>query len=283
MIACLPMYDRPETVSAFDLLWSHIRDSLVESGIDGAPKLLARGNRPSAAWTNSHLLLSQTCSLPFRTYLKGKVSLVGTPDYGYESVPKGFYFSCLIANVEDARRELSQFNGCRLAFNEISSQSGWAAPMDESKRAGIQFGSFLRTGSHRASALAIAEKRADLAALDVNSWRLIERFDAVAASLRVLGTTCSTPGLPFVTAFPDLSGTLFDAIENSLMLLPDDAAEIVGFGHLVRLTESQYLAVDNPPSHIPGPCAFANRTDSSDRLDTELPVDSERTESKLSC
>ena len=214
MIASLPMYDRPETEDAFDLLWAKIRNKLLDTGIS-APERLVRGHGATmTAWTEKKLLISQTCGLPFRKFLLGKVSLIGTPDYGYRACPRGHYFSCLIANAEDGHREFSQFNGRRLAFNELTSQSGWAAPMAEAKRAGIRFGSYLQTGSHKSSALAVAEGRADLAALDVNSWGLIKRFDDFASSLRALGETRPTPGLPFITAFSELSDTLFNAIEN---------------------------------------------------------------------
>ena len=252
MIVSLPMYDRPETARAFDLFWSQIREKLLEAGIS-APEFLVRGEQATMAWKDSSLLLSQTCGLPFRTSLEGTVSLVGTPNYGFQGVPEGFYFSCLVVNVDETRQKYSQFDGCRLAFNEFSSQSGWAAPLAEAESVGIRFGSFLQTGSHRASALAIAERRADLAALDVNSWRLIKRYDSFAASLRVLGATRPTPGLPFVTAFPELKYSLFEAIENSLQLLPDDEAEIIGYQHLARLTKAQYAAVEIPPRGLPEP------------------------------
>ncbi|MCY4463150.1 MAG: PhnD/SsuA/transferrin family substrate-binding protein [Albidovulum sp.] len=251
MIASLPMYDRPETEESFDRLWAHIRSRLQDGGLR-APRRLVRGHRAAElAWTDENLLLSQTCGLPLRTFLKGKATLVGTPDYGHRETPPGYYFSCLVARVGDERREFRQFDGCRLAYNAQSSQSGWAAPLAEARRIGIEFGSLLETGSHLSSARAVAERRADLAALDANSWRLMRRFDSFAASLREVGRTVPTPGLPFITAFPELANDLFVAITESLTLLQGDDAEIIGYRRLANLTAEQYEAVGNPSAAAP--------------------------------
>jgi ABC-type phosphate/phosphonate transport system substrate-binding protein len=63
----------------------------------------------------------------------------------------------------------------------------------------------IETGSHRASALAVAEGRADVCALDCRSWALIQHYDAFAQGLAVVGWTAKRKGLPFICskAMPD--------------------------------------------------------------------------------
>ena len=65
MIATLPMYDRPETRAANDRFWD-----LIRSHLDEAPEELSRDD---FHWLHPDLLLSQTCSLPYRTALQGRV------------------------------------------------------------------------------------------------------------------------------------------------------------------------------------------------------------------
>ena len=46
---------------------------------------------------------------------------------------------------------------------------------------------------------AVADGRADLAAIDCRSWALAQRFEDAAASLTVVGWTALRPGLPYIT------------------------------------------------------------------------------------
>ena len=68
-------------------------------------------------WLHPDLILGQTCGLPYISKLCDKVELVGTPDYGVEGCPPGFYHSTLVSSSADPRRHLSEFLGSTLAFN----------------------------------------------------------------------------------------------------------------------------------------------------------------------
>lgn len=57
----------------------------------------------------------------------------------------------------------------------------------------------VETGGHRASVRAVAEGRADLAAIDCRSWALALRHEPCARRLVVIGWTAERPGLPYVT------------------------------------------------------------------------------------
>ncbi len=57
----------------------------------------------------------------------------------------------------------------------------------------------VETGGHRASIRAVAEGRADLAAIDCRAWALALRHEPCVRDLVVVGWTTERPGLPFVT------------------------------------------------------------------------------------
>ena len=159
MIASLPMYDRPETAGANDRFWRAIASALRDRGV-AAPAALDRKRDLWDTWLSPDLVLSQTCGFPYRARLHGKVTLVATPVLDLPGVPPGHYYSALVARRGGARRAFADFDGAALAYNDPMSQSGWAAPEAHARAAGIAFGRFLETGSHRASARAVAERSA---------------------------------------------------------------------------------------------------------------------------
>lgn len=242
MIASLPMYDRAETASALDRLWARVRAALP----DRSPEHLIRDGDVWAHWRATDLLLSQTCGMPYRTHLNDDVTLVGTPVTGLDC-PPGHYFSVFVARTDDPRSAVSDFGGARFAYNEPLSQSGWAAPMTYAAEQGLSFARFLPTGSHRASAYAVARGRADLAALDAVTWTMIERWDDVASDLRVITRTPPTPALPFITSKHRDPVPLFDALSTAIAdLSPSDRDTLSLYG-VTQIPASAYLAVPTPP------------------------------------
>lgn len=257
MIASLQMYDRPETAPATDRFWQLVRAELAHRGIE-APEALDRSPDFASTWGRNDLLLAQTCSLPFRMGLAGQARIVGTPDIGLDGCPRGHYCSVLIARDGDARERPVDFDGAVLAYNDPVSQSGWAAPMAESAKHGITFRGFRRTGSHDASAIAVADGLADIAAIDVHSWRLICRFCTSADRLRVVGRTESTPGLPLITAQGNLVEQLFASVKAAVGQIDPPDLELLPFRGLVRIPEERYRELPHPPPvPTPEPDGFA--------------------------
>jgi ABC-type phosphate/phosphonate transport system substrate-binding protein len=247
MIASLAMYDFGPAGAANDRLWVLIRDGLRARGID-APDTLTRG--ASAywdTWQSPDLLLSQTCGYPFRARLQGKVTYVGTPNYGVEGSPPGHYRSVFVVRRNDARESLADFDGTRFAYNEPLSQSGWAAAQVHAARLGLELPPSVETGGHQLSAAAVADGRADIAALDAVTFALMQRTDPVAPRLRALAMTDPTPGLPLITGKSQDPAPIFAAVEAAIgALTPDDRATLLLQG-LVRIPVASYLAVPNPP------------------------------------
>ena len=247
MIASLPMYERPETAAANDRLWDGIARALRVRGIE-APDALDRTTGLWETWLSPDLLLSQTCGFPYRTRLHGRVALVATPVCDLPGVLPGYYYSVLVARREDPRRSLAEFDGATLAYNEALSQSGWAAPVAEAAAAGIAFGQTLATGAHRASARAVAEGKADLAAIDALTWRMIRRWDGFAADLREIGTTAPTPALPWITSRATDAQTIAAALSEALMDMSGPDRDCLGILGAIRLDPADYLAVPTPPA-----------------------------------
>lgn len=247
MIASLGMYDFGAAQAANDRLWGLIRDGLRSRGI-AAPEALTRGEHAYwDAWQSPDLVLSQTCGYPFRARLHDRVAYVGTPDYGVEGCAPGHYRSVFIARADDPRDRLQEFDGAPFAFNEDLSQSGWAAPQIQAARLGLTLRPVLRSGGHRLSAQAVAEGRADIAALDAVTWRLMQG-EAVAARLKVVGLTDPSPGLPLIAASgADIEAT-FAAVAEAIATLDAESRDVLGLKTLVRIPLADYLAVPNPPT-----------------------------------
>lgn len=255
MIAALGMYDAGPARGANDRLWALVRDGLRARGI-GAPKRLTRGEGAYwPAWESPDLVLAQTCGYPYRARLHGRVTLIGTPDHGLRGCPPGHYRSVIVARKDDPRAGLAEFAGAPMAWNEDMSQSGWAAPANMAVDIGIALAPRLRTGSHRASALAVAEGRADLAALDAVTWAMmLEDGDPAAPALKVVAETPPTPALPYIAAAGADGPVIFAVLDAAIAALPDDDRATLHLRGLVALPATAYLAVPipPPPAHFGG-------------------------------
>ncbi|WP_430463732.1 phosphate/phosphite/phosphonate ABC transporter substrate-binding protein [Tabrizicola sp.] len=247
MIASLGMYDRAETAGANDRFWALIAEALRARGLT-APAHLTRGDGAYwPAWQDPALILSQTCGFPYRAKLRDHVTLIATPDYGLPDCPPGYYASVFVARADDAR-SLPEFRTARFAYNEGLSQSGWAAAQNHAASMGFHFAPSLETGGHRLSAEAVAAGRADLAALDALTWRMIQRWDPVAAQLREVARTAPTPGLPYIAAKgADAKATYHALIEATHALSAADRDTLCLRG-IVRIDPAAYLAVPIPPA-----------------------------------
>ncbi|WP_299865052.1 PhnD/SsuA/transferrin family substrate-binding protein [uncultured Roseobacter sp.] len=246
MTASLPMYDVASTQAANDRLWTEIR-----ACYGAGPRALDRTTDPHKTWEDPDLVLSQTCGLPYRSALHGRVQLVGTPDYGVRGCPPGYYKSIIVVRKEDPRGDLAAFEGARLARNDVRSQSGWAAIEGHLAENGFGFsfaGNTLDTGGHALSAEAVAEGRADLASLDAVTWTLIKRETSLAPQLRVLLSTRPTPGLPLITARGRDPDPLFTAVHSAISALSArDRARLLLKG-IVAIPATDYLAEPLPPA-----------------------------------
>lgn len=164
-------------------------------------------------WRHPALLLSQTCWGPMERGLAGHVNVVGQPDYsGFEGGQGPLYSSAIVMRAGEAERmaaprdgrsviPLAAIRGRRLAYNDGDSMSGIIALTRDLEVLGDGldlFASRMETGSHRASARAVAEGRADVCAIDCRTWALVQRYEPEAGKLMIVGWTARRKGLPYI-------------------------------------------------------------------------------------
>ncbi|WP_170324496.1 PhnD/SsuA/transferrin family substrate-binding protein [Ruegeria arenilitoris] len=240
MIAMLGMYDMPALQPANDRFWTLIRNHL-----GYGPDRLTRDADVWDIWLNPNLTFAQTCGMPYRTHLHGKVQLVGTPDYGLAGCPPGYYRSVFVARQDDPR-DLSQLATSTFAYNEKLSQSGWAAPIVHLEGRGLRPGSTVTTGGHAQSAQAVAEGRADFAALDALTWEMLKAHTDLGADLREAGTTAPTPALPYITADRQDAPAIARAVRTAIGDLSATDRDLLHLRGLIDIPDGDYLSVPNP-------------------------------------
>lgn len=248
MRASLAMYDRPELRAALDRYWAHIRESLQDHNIL-APETLDREGANLDFWRSDDLVLSQTCGMPYRLDLSAHVNLVGTPDFSVEGCPPGYYRSAIVVHKDDNRNRLIDFVDARVAVNCKNSQSGFAALFNLSKSAGVTFKTLTETGAHVHSAKAVANRQADVAALDAVTWRFIQRYDRFAQELRVLEWTEPTPGLPYICALKLNPDNVAGAVREAICVLNADDRDVLGLRALIQIPRQKYLEIPTPKFH----------------------------------
>lgn len=203
-IASLGMYDSDALHDANDRLWTAIAGHLRAAGLDRIPAALDRSRPLAAIWDDPDLLLAQTCGYPLMTRWQGRLRYVATPCYRAPGCDGATHRSRVVVREDDDTETLAGFRGRRVALNDRHSNTGMnllralAAPLAQ---AGRFFGAVIETGSHAASARAVADGAADVAAIDAVTFAHLDR-DApdLTRTLRTLSWTTDTPGLPFVTA-----------------------------------------------------------------------------------
>jgi len=93
---------------------------------------------------------------------------------------------------------------------------------------GWWFEDMVISGGHVASAQMVAQGRADIAALDAVTWRMIEAYDSWSRGLRVLEWTVPTPGLPYICGPHVDADAAFEAVAEAIAALPAEARAVLG-------------------------------------------------------
>lgn len=182
-------------------------------------------------WLHPQLLIAQACWGPMELGLSRHVQVVAQPDYSaFEGGQGEQYSSAIVMRRDIAGNDveappdgaplipLGRLRGKRFAYNSADSMSGRIALARDLNAAGASldlFSSRVQTGGHRASMRAVAEGRADLAAVDCRSWDMARRFDPAAKLLSVVGWTARRKGLPYVCPLatpPDVVAALREAV-----------------------------------------------------------------------
>jgi ABC-type phosphate/phosphonate transport system substrate-binding protein len=202
--AALPMYDLPEVAGATDAWWAGIARHLRAGGLTGVPETLTRPDALAEVWDDPHLLVGQACGYPFTHAYAGRWQYLATPIYDVPGCDGAAYRSWLVVGAGASIRGVDELAGATAAVNAPDSHSGWIALRAALAERGMApdrtLARIVWTGGHRASLRAVAEGRADVAAVDCVTHALLAAHapDAVAGT-RVLAGTPTAPGLPLVS------------------------------------------------------------------------------------
>ncbi|CAG4888365.1 phosphate/phosphite/phosphonate ABC transporter substrate-binding protein [Paraburkholderia saeva] len=197
-IASLPMYNVTPALAAD---W---RAFLADVLHEAAPltRIVETHEPLPAFWRRTDLLISQTCGYPLMQGLRESVQLVATPEFDAPGCAGPDYSSVIVTRADGPVHSLEASRGLRVAFNQSDSNSGMnalrhaVAPLS---RDGTFFGEMIATGSHVGSLTALAEDRADIAAIDCVTMAFVrDGLPQLAQAVREVAWTQASPGLPLI-------------------------------------------------------------------------------------
>jgi ABC-type phosphate/phosphonate transport system substrate-binding protein len=119
-----------------------------------------------------------------------------TPDLRSDPPPQG-------EGQQAAAIPLELLRNARFAYNGPNSMSGMIGLTRDLEAMGESLDIFaerIESGGHRSSIKAVAEGRADVAAIDCRSWQLAQLYEPAAQKVQVVGWSAKRRGLPFITA-----------------------------------------------------------------------------------
>lgn len=257
-IASLPWYPFDSIRAAQDAFWCHLRDELKSKGLSDAPDRLSDPRDYRSHWASPHLLLSQCCGYHIATEAQ-ELRVVAAPEFMLEDVPAGHYRSLIVKRQGVAGDVLEDFLGRRAAYNEDQSYSGHTALLCAIPLHLLRPGFFeemIPTGSHYESMKALADGRADVAAIDEISYSLIAAdCPDLVKNLRVISKTQSAEAPPYVTSpnRREEADVISDAlVEISLTEEVASLLESMRIRTIVDATNEDYLPLAKQIGDIEG-------------------------------
>lgn len=212
MFASLGMYDLPELAAATDAWWAGLSRHFAAQGLRDLPEMLTRAGNPVERLRSEGLIFAQTCGFPLTHKLKDHVQLLATPRYAVPGCAGATYASWIVIRQDDPAKTLMDLRGCRVAYNDDASQSGYntlRAMIAPLAQAGRFFGAAIESGAHRRSLAMVKAGEADVAAIDCVTFALVARVaPEEVRGIRILLASGAAPGLPYVTASSTAPGDL---------------------------------------------------------------------------
>jgi ABC-type phosphate/phosphonate transport system substrate-binding protein len=251
-IAALPMYNVSPALAAD---WRALLGDVLQA-VDPHARIVDPGDDLHALWRRPDLLISQTCGYPLMSGLHEQVQLIATPKFDAPGCTEADYSSVLITRSGAPFDTLDACRGARAAYNQDDSNSGMnvfrhaVAPL---AKGGRFFSEVIRTGSHLGSLRAVAENRADIAAIDCVTFAFVrDEMPELAQQVREIGWTAASPGLPLIAANTVPQGvieSLRAALNEAIAARPERAARLrlKGFSSLplsdyARITQLEHEA-----------------------------------------
>ena len=186
------------------------------------------------------------CGLPYVLHQQQKPSLVellAAPVLcGERYQEQSVYFSDIIVHRESSYREFSDLAGCRWAFNEEISYSGFRVVAHFLRRQQMDwdfFGQMIQAGSHQKGMSMVQARTADAAAIDSQVLAVeLKQRPELAGDVRVIASIGPSP-MPPVIAASRLPSSLKGDIRQVLLALHQNQAlrELFASGCIDRFAE----------------------------------------------
>ncbi len=203
-------------------------------------------------WARPDLAAVFMCGLPFSRATPQPQLIAAPVPEPAEFHGRPIYWSEFVVRADAAARTLADTFGGRIAFTGTESQSGFAAPLrhlrDSGAGAPLYREIIAPQITPQGALAAVAEDRADVAAIDAYSHRLLRRFlPELAARVRVVARTEPRPIPPLVAARG------FDALTQAFLAAHQDVAL---HPTLADLRLSRFVPVE-PAAYRALPAEFA--------------------------
>lgn len=233
---------------AWQELFDHF-DPLLDSEIKLRPELDFRHG--IEVLHHPSLLFGQTCGYPLMTNLRKSLTPFCVPCFNVPGTDGKFYSSQLIVNADSSLSSLADCAGKIAAINTTDSQSGMNVLRYEVARLGGSQGYFSSieiTGGHFNSLQAVAEGRADVAAIDCVTFQLIaDEMPGLVERVRGVGFTTQTCGLPFVlpsaAASPALTSHYIEALQQACVQTSQASRNCLHLGGFEAVNFDDYAGI----------------------------------------
>lgn len=197
------------------------------------------------------LFIGHTCGYPLMKHLQDAVTPFCVPVFNVSGVEGNFYSSRFIVAAESDIDSLAECGGRIVAINNRDSNSGMNVlrhAIAKLNPAVPFFTSVISSGGHLQSLTAVAEKRADVAAIDCVSFQFIEdRWPELTARVRSIGDSIKTCGLPLVMPNANLPSTdtrqILAALNQALKQLNPRLRQQLHLSHFASVGIDDYQGI----------------------------------------
>jgi ABC-type phosphate/phosphonate transport system substrate-binding protein len=247
-IACGMYAFSDELQGAWQVLFNEFR-LLLDGGDQVDEKLVFDG--AESVLRDPRLFLGHTCGYPLMKHLQDAVTPFCVPVFKVAGVSGNLYSSRIIVAAD---ADVSSLADCRnriAAINSSDSNSGmnvFRHAIAKLNPAAPFFAEVINSGGHLHSLTAVAERRADVAAIDCVSFQLIEdRWPELTARVRSIGDSVKTCGLPLVLPESNLTSTntgeLLAALNEALDQLDPRLKQRLRLSHFESVSLDDYRGV----------------------------------------
>ncbi len=233
-----------ELRAAWQTLFTHFIE-ILESPVPIAPGLAFDASE--SVLRDPALLLGHTCGYPLMTRYAGVLEPVAAPVFDVDGCNGPLYASHFIVAADSDLDSLAACRGGVVAINGYDSNSGMnvlrhaLAALAPGER---YFARAELTGAHAASVAAVADGRADLAAIDCVTLALLADADpGLVARVRSIGRSVQTAGLPFVAPSRSPHAGFCDSLNAALAEIAPEHRERLHLQRFQTVTRDDYAAI----------------------------------------